>query len=566
MIADTWLLLTLRWHVTWNSFRHRSIGAQVGSIIGGVVVALLVMMGSSFLGIGLGVLLREFPNPDLAALLPGALLTLVSLILVLTSFGVALGSLFLTSDLDLLMTAPIDTKAVFLSKLLDGMIPSYIIMSVSALPALLAYGLGLGFGPLYYLGVVLAIIVTPFLPVGLAAVLVMLVARVAPVRRVREMLGLLGALFGIACAVIGNTSRYWIGDLMPSETDAETAFQNIKGVVNLPVPTFMAGKGLAALGSGDWGAALASFGVYVLIMFGFFVFCVWVANSLYAAGWLRMQSSGNARRSKQRNARAASRSGLLGRGPAWLAIMFKDWRVLPRDLRNFAQMLAPLAILPVIFFNLLSGGRGRSGRNPFEAISQFGNGVDGTGVLVAGGVLMATLFVFGRVAETAISMEAKSWWLLKAAPISPGELLWGKFLSAAVPFVLVSTLFMVIATVWKGFHLFWALYGWFGVELLGLSMLAMAVGLAVPWAKLDWDDPKRMLSWQTAILTLVVWVVLGIVAGLLLCLPVLMEIFNPGLVGVMMFLGATMATVLAVGAGYGVFRFGMAQLSAVGES
>ena len=67
----------------------------------------------------------------------------------------------------------------------------------------------------------------------------------------------------------------------------------------------MAGRGLAALGYGNWGVAFISFGAFLGIALGFFVFCVWVANSLYAAGWLRMQSSGNARRSKQRNIRAA---------------------------------------------------------------------------------------------------------------------------------------------------------------------------------------------------------------------------------------------------------------------
>jgi ABC-2 type transport system permease protein len=539
----------------------------VFSVIGGVLVAGMVAMGAALLGLGLGALLRQFPNPDLAALLPGALLTLVTLILLLTSFGLALGSLFLTSDLDTLMSAPIDTRAVFLSKLLDAMLPSYMILGVSALPALLSYGLGLGYGPLYFVGVVLAIIATPLLPVGLASVLVMLVARIAPVRRVREVLGLMGALFGVGCAVAGNTSRYWMTNFIPDQTDATATFENIRGLVNIPVPPLMAGRGLAALGYGDWGVAFLSFGAFLGVVFLVFAFCVWVANSLYAAGWLRMQSSGNARRSKQRNVRAAARSGLLGRGPAWLAIMFKDWRTIPRDLRNFAQMLAPLVLLPVIFFNLLNGGRG--GRNPLQEISRFGGGVDGTGVLVAGGVLMATLFVFGRISETAISMESKSWWLLKAAPISAGEVLWGKFMSAAVPYVVVSSLLMLIAEVWKGFNLVWFVYGWFGVEVLGLGMLAVSTGLAVPWAKLDWDDPKRMLSWQTAILTLVAWTVLAMLGGLILCLPLIVQMFNPansGLVAVMMPMSAIVTALLMAGVGYAAFRLGMSRVGEVGDA
>jgi ABC-2 type transport system permease protein len=524
-------------------------------------------MGAALLGVGLGALMRAYPNADLAALLPGALLTLVTLILLLTSFGVALGSLFLTSDLDTLMSAPIDTRAVFLSKLLDAMLPSYIILAVSAVPALLAYGLGLGFGPLYYVGVVLAVLATPLIPVGIASLLVMVVARVAPVRRVREVLGLMGALFGVACAVLGNTSRYWMPDLIPEQADAQATFENIRSLVNIPIPPLMAGRGLAALGYGDWGVAFISFGAFLGLAVGFFVFCVWVANSLYAAGWLRMQSSGNARRSRQRNIRAAERSGLLGHGPAWLAITFKDWRVIPRDLRNFAQMLAPLAILPVIFFNILNGGR--RGRNPFQEITSFGHGVDGTGVLIAVGVLMATLFVFGRLSETAISMESKSWWLLKAAPISPGDVLLGKFLAAAVPYVVVSTVLMGIAGVWKGFNPFWLLYGWFGVEVLGLGMLAMSTGLSVPWARLNWDDPKRMLSWQTAVLTLVSWFALGTIGGLVLCMPVLVQLFNradTSLIALLMLISATVTALLVAGAAYAVFRLGMSKLVDVGEA
>jgi len=201
-----------------------------------------------------------------------------------------------------------------------------------------------------------------------------------------------------------------------------------------------------------------------------------------------------------------------------------------------------------------------------QEVTNFGHGVDGTGVLASVVILTATLLVFGRIAETAVSMEAKSWWLMKAAPISAGEVLLGKFVSAAVPFALVSTLLMAIATWWKHFNLGWVLYGWFGIELLGLGMLAMGVGLSVPWARLDWDDPRRMLPWQTSIMTIVAWAIVGIVGGVLLCLPVLAQFLDPGLVAVMLPMGALLATIFTAAAGYGTFRFGMSKLADVGEA
>ena len=284
----------------------------------------------------------------------------------------ALGSLFLSSDLELLMSAPVDRRAVFLSKMLDGMLPSYTIILVTASPALIAFGIGQNWGPLYYLLVVLTLIVLPFFPAGLGAVLVMLVARVAPARRVREILGFAGALFGLGCGVLGQTSRLWIPNLLggPGSTqpNVQALIDDVRGLAGVPVPPLLAGRGLASAGLGDWAPLVVSYSGYLLFTVGFFMLCVWLADRLYAAGWVRMQSSGSSKRGRERSARAAARAGWLGRAPAWFAITLKDWRVLPRDLRNFAQMLAPLAFLPFAFYSMVAGfnqnqtGGGRGGR------------------------------------------------------------------------------------------------------------------------------------------------------------------------------------------------------------
>jgi len=125
---------------------------------------------------------------------------------------------------------------------------------------------------------------------------------------------------------------------------------------------------------------------------------------------------------------------------------------------------------------------------------------------------------------------------------------------------------MIAAEIWRGFDVVWFFYGLFGVEMLGLGLLAVAVGLSVPWAKLDWDDPRKMLSWQTAVLTLVAWVVVGGISGLLLCLPFFVELLNePNLVVVMMPLGATIATLVTGLAAYGILRLGVNSLAKVDE-
>lgn len=562
ILADTWLLIKLRWHLTWNAFRKRSVTARILSVLGMGLFGAFISIGAAGMGIALGAVLRRSPDPDIAILLVAAVLAIVSLLLLLTSFGVALGSLFLSSDMEMLMSAPVDRRAVFVSKLLDGMVPSYTILLVSALPALLAFGIGLGYSAAYYFMVALVVLFLPLLPMGLGAMLVLVVARVAPARRVREVLGLVGALFGVSCGILGQTSRYWTSMFTPGREDAEQFVEGLRGIADWPLPFVLAARSAVDAGRGEIVGALPAFGAFLVMTLGLFAVSAWVAEALYASGWVRMQSSGSAKKSLARSARAASRSGMLGRAPAWFAIVLKDWRVIPRDLRNFAQMIAPLALIPFIMFNLISGGGGR--RNPLNGIDSFG-GAGGAGIMLAGGVLMTVMFVVGRVAETSVSMESKSWWLIKAAPVSPGEVLFGKFMTAAIPYALLSTVFMAALTIWRDFDLVWAVYGWVAVVALGMGMLAAGVGLSVPWAKLDWEDPRRMLTWQTSVITMLAWIGIGLVGGLLFCLPYFAELLDLGLVPAMMAAGLLLGTAVAVGSGYALMHVGMARLGAVGE-
>ncbi len=564
--SDLWLLLTLRWRVAWNTFRARPRSRQLLSGLGAGFVALWLGGSAVAFGFGAGALLRAFPGLGLEPLLPGALLTVVALLVLFSSFGVALGSLFLSDDLELLMTAPVDARAVFASKILDGLGFYYALVLVTAVPALITYGFGLRYGPLYYLLAIVAVLGTPLLPAGLGALLVMLVARFAPARRVREVLGLVGALVGLGCSLIGQTSRVWTQRLGQSGADPREVLGQVRRVQDLPLPSLVAGRGLAAAGAGDWGAAFAGVAGFLVLTIGFFIACVLLAERLYAAGWVRMQSSGVARRSRERVARDAARGGWLGRAPSWAAIALKDWRVIPRDLRNFAALLSPLLILPVVYVNLLAGGRRGVG-----ALADFGGRLgpgapDPAGVALAAGILTTTILVFSRIAQTGISMEGRSWWILKAAPVSPFELLRGKFLAAMVPFAILSTILLLIAAAWRGFGPLGTLYGWFGIETLGAAMLALSVGAGVPWAKLDWDDPRKMSSGWGALIGLAGYAITGALGGAFLCLPLLAGAFRPGLLAAAWVVGPLGALAVSGGIAWAAFALGGRFLARVGEA
>ncbi len=565
MIADTLLLISLRWRLGWNSFRSRRLLFKLFAVIG---VAALVIWGigvSTVVGLGAGWILRRFSQPQLESLLPGLILSAVTLFLLVSSFGTALGSLFLTNDLDLLMCAPVNRRAVFVSKLLDGLASHYLLGLIGAIPALLMYGWRLGYGPAYYLLALLAILVTPLFPAGISSLLVMLVARFAPARRVREFLGLAAALTGITCSLISNTTtRLWMGPEVERAFSLRTLLASAQRFADLPIPSLVAGKGLAAAGTGQLGLALLDLAGFLILTLGSFAACVWLADTLYAAGWMRMQGSGSASRNKERTARQAANSGWLGKAAPALVIALKDWRVIPRDLRNFFHFLSPLLLLPILYLNFFNS---RRGFNAIQQADNFGQGlVSFTNVFAAAGIFLLAMFTFSRVATTAISMEGKSYWLLKSAPLSGRELLFGKFITAWIPFAILSTLMLIGVALWRGFTLFGALYGWFGIMLLGAGTLAVDIGMAVPWANLTWDDPRRMSSGWGALIALIVSALMSIAAGASLCLPLLIRLVLPELEIGAWVIGPLGAIAVTAGVAGLILGIGLKWLPRVGEA
>ncbi len=567
MIADTLLLLQLRWQLSWNNWRKRTRGRKILILVG---VLWLTAVGGGFsgsIGWGSAAVVRRFLGAGLEPLIPGLILSAAVLILLISAFSIALGSLFFSNDLELLMAAPVNRRAVFLSKLLDGVAWYYGILAITAMPGLFAYGWRLGYQVWYYLLALLTLLGAPLLTAGIGALAVMLVARFAPAHRVREVLGFVAAIFGLSCSLLGQTSRLWAQRFEQFESDPQALLAAVERFSNLPLPTLMAGRGLTAAGHGDIGASLLDLVVFLVITFGFFALCVVLADRLYTSGWTRMQGAGSARRSARDQARAR-RGGALVSAPRTLTIALKDWRVIPRDLRNFAQMLSPLLLAPIIYINVVANGGPRGQANLSQFLGRFES--DGPLTLIeiglAGSVLFITSLVFSRVALTGISMEGKSWWLLKAAPLGSWELLAGKFLAAYIPFVGLHLLLMLGAAIWRRFSVLAFVYTTLGALILGVGIMAIGVGLSVPWARLDWDDPRRMSSGWGGLIAFIIQSIYMMAGLASLALPSLAALWLPAWTPIAWLIGPAGALLLTFVVSFPILSFGAHRLARVGEN
>ena len=228
-------------------------------------------------------------------------------------------------------------------------------------------------------------------------------------------------------------------------------------------------------------------------------------------------------------------------------------------------MLSPLILLPILYFNVIASGGGRLSGALSTVEGMVPTDLDPTGIFTAGTILMACIMLVARIAQVSIGSEGRAWWLIKSAPISRTEILFGKVLASAIPFAVLSTAMILGASIWQEFSVVGTLYGWFGIELVGLAMVTLAVALSVRWAKMDWTDPRRMVSSWGALLTLAGFAIIGITVGGLLALPVVVQILAPNWQLQAWLFGVTGAVAATAAVVWVSLTYGVKQMASVGE-
>ena len=290
--VSVWRLLRLRLAIMVNGFRRAKISMKIGYIA--ATLGFMALLGFIlFISISLLMLLRSPQLPSefgditpLLASFPTILVTVSAIGILLTSFSVLLQALYLSGDMDFLMSVPIPIRAVFISKLIQALLPNFGMMALFTLPILYGLGVSGGYNFLYYPFVIIVLVMISFAAAGLASLLVMVAARYFPARRLAELLGF---IVGTGFFIFSQTTRF---------AKFEGGDQQIAGLLKMTTrfnqpwsPLAWAGQGLTYLGNRNWLPAAGSLFISLALAGGVFYAALVTSERLYYTGWSSLQNT-----------------------------------------------------------------------------------------------------------------------------------------------------------------------------------------------------------------------------------------------------------------------------------
>jgi len=435
----------------------------------------------------------------------GPLLTQRLLILLFVTFAIvllisntvsALTTFYLADDVNLLLAAPVDTRLLHHARFVETLISSSWMVLLFGLPAFLAYGVVYEAGPLFYVGTVATLV--PFLVVfGAIGVLITTgLVLVFPAQRARDgLLVLVGLLIGAAFL----TARMLRPERL-AEADGLVGFAaflvGFGGTPSPYLPTTWAGEVLIPLLGARDGDPLFFLALLVTTAAVLFLASSALVERVFLTAWTRAQQGRIGSGPERRLARfLQSVTRPLPRATGLL--LSKDVTIFLRDASQWSQLLLLAALVGIYVFNFraLPTSDGTPLAIVLRDVAAFCN---------LGLAAFVTTAVSVRFVYPMVSLEGRSWWILRSAPISIPELWWSKFCIGYVPLLVLGEV-LVAATnyfldVGHGLTVVFAL------TLLPMIAAIVSLGLAfgAAYPRLDTQNAAQIATGFGAILYMVV--------------------------------------------------------------
>ncbi len=494
MLKNIKILLKADYHAWLNSFKHdrqawrKSVLKGIGYLI--FIVALAVLGYSLF---------RHLRSVDAS---PSLLLSVINGFMVFGIIVVAkelmessLKILYEAPDTALLHAAPIQPIAIFGYKFIHITITRFMSILCFLGPPWVVFGVIYEL-PWHFYAVLLPVSVCLLVLIAsYVTISMMVIARFFSSAGLLTILKILGTVIGVTVGFLLSFTLFSGGDLLPIKRVLLDWASSRTADTTAWYPHEWIGKLLLSWGTestiwdksrwvlGGFGTSLVSVGFATLI-----------AQWIYQRGWENIRQLKSKRKPARTNGNATSTqlSGTtitFGRGKIQ-SMMLKDFLIFIRHSGRVIAIVMLTFFLAVHIGFLLMGGNGAG-----EYASE---------MLTVQVLLYSLLITFG-ISCNGLRDEAKTWWMLKAAPVTPTLIFTSKFLTTLLCALVYAEFWLLIAV----YLLHIPTNKWILVLLTPLITLPAGCALnttigTLPWMAELTHQPKPLLRVLTFTVTLVI--------------------------------------------------------------
>lgn len=472
----------------WRTQRRRL--AQGASVVRTIVLALVAGIFWLVLFAIMFRMLRYFQSSGVGDVLAVKLLSLVLLaflsILLLSNIITALSSFFLARDLELLAAAPVDAVRIYGARLLETMVQASWMMVLVLIPVLSAYGVVYDGGPVFVLLVVATLCAYLVLPAVVGSALTLLLVNVFPARRARDLLALM-ALFGAAALVA------LVRLLRPEQLASPEGFRDLVDfiqVLQTPQSVWLPSDWAAQAMLAPLGVLPRGFDLFPLVLLvttaaAFVVIGAVLHVRLYAEGYSRAQEGGVLQETDRSARRPLLERALRALPVTARSLVAKDVRAFFRDTTQWSQLILLVVLVVIYIYNirvlpLFSG----------EQVGFFlTNVVSFLNLGLAGFVLAA---IAARFIFPAVSLEGRTLWLLRSAPLDLRLLLWSKYWVGVLPLLVLALALTFGTNLILRVGPFMMILSLATIVLLTFGIASLALGFGAVFPKFDTDNAAEI--------------------------------------------------------------------------
>ncbi len=479
---------------TFNDFRNPTREKLLRVVFFGVGGILFVVFDYIFFYRILNLLLNPKPIVGLDIELVGSILvdqlmTMINLtlfsVLIFSNIVASLSALYLSRDLDLLLSSPIPRTRLFAAKFAQSTVNSSYMVVIFGLPIYFALGRAFGVGAGYYIGTVLLLVPFILIPAAIGTSLTMLLLRFFPAKRTHQVLTFLGMVF--AGGLI-----FFFRYLRPESLyeDISTLDQPVflAALEELKVPKypFLPSTWLSHLINSMAGQETGVFLVNLLLLVAGAILSVAavlvVARLIYFAGFSKSFESRD-RGGEHRVRRFALVDRLFSLiGTKRRAVPVKDVKTMFRDPTQWSQLFLLAALIIMYLFSIKSIPATTDFLKDLTAFLNLGL----TGFVVAA---LAVRFIFPTT-----SLEGQAHWIIFSSPLSVREFLWGKFFIFVVPVIILGEFLIVASNILLDVEPFMMVLSTVTVFLFALTLTALGVGLGAVYPRFLYENAAQIAA------------------------------------------------------------------------